>query len=654
MPATAKSSTPSPRSAASRNRSYSTSDASSVSLQPGLLSSRTSKASRSDTPSPGADSTSDSLSNVSHVSDTDLESSRETRNSAKKKGIPKPKLKTCPCGNSSGGKEWVFKCTDCKQAWHASCANLKGSLKLKNQAAADAINMSWLCPWCFVCPYQRPSKHPSAQNQQTLLDASFNCAVTQQLTDSIMEVVKKSVPTVDISGIQSSLDELGRNLNEMKSQKIGHTTTDGIPDQPPFYPEEPIQTPQVPARRPLTSPDPPYSHYSANFLEETELSDVNNFLNELKSTGKFKRENGHSTVLLGRAYSYTGSKTPTQPEPIPAVLKKVIEKLEEKLSIKTSLNSVLINHFEATEDEDSPQSFIALHSDDEPVILADSSIVTLSVGGKRTLSFQQIHQDGDEVENLEVANNSVYTMTRKSQGWFRHGILPSPVQTAERFSLTLRSVSEKFRRSLVILGDSNTKEIKFGEGPGRVGESYPGKRVKAAKVSNIDVNECVGYSNIFLCCGTNDLREQYVKSSADIHNTVNELKTKLEIIEQLCPKAKVFVSPVLPSRLPRMNQNIMTFNNLVESMLQQYLPNTWFASVSSFLDNQGLLSTKLTRGNDTIHLGPRGIAKFVSHIKYCVFTRETRERKDSVRDLIGPTYNSSQESTSTVVGTTYP
>jgi hypothetical protein len=57
----------------------------------------------------------------------------------------------------------------------------------------------------------------------------------------------------------------------------------------------------------------------------------------------------------------------------------------------------------------------------------------------------------------------------------------------ERYSLTFGSVSEKFQRSVLILDDSNTKDIKFGNSSGRVGASYPGKRVKAAKMNSIDV-----------------------------------------------------------------------------------------------------------------------------------------------------------------------
>ena len=120
----------------------------------------------------------------------------------------------------------------------------------------------------------------------------------------------------------------------------------------------------------------------------------------------------------------------------------------------------------------------------------------------------------------------------------------------------------------------------------------------------------------------------------DIHRIVDELKCKLTTIKQVCPKAKVFVSPVLPSRLPRMNANIVTFNRIVDSMLLMCFPDVWFEGVSSFLDSDGLLSSKMTRGSDKIHLGPRGIAKFVSHVKRCIFQREVKSRSMNVRSYL--------------------
>ena len=170
--------------------------------------------------------------------------------------------------------------------------------------------------------------------------------------------------------------------------------------------------------------------------------------------------------------------------------------------------------------------------------------------------------------------------------------------------------------------------IQFGDGSGKVGKSFPGKRVKASQISNIDPGSCVGYANVFIMCGTNNLRCEYVKQKSDVTAVVDQLKDKLIEIKQLCPKVKLFVIPVMPSRISKMNHNIGLYNELVDQMLFDNFPDVWFEGIYNFLDNKGLLSIKLTRQNDEIHLNDRGIAKLVTYMKSCVFWREKSESSD--------------------------
>ena len=557
---------------------------------------------------------SSSLSNTSgNTTDVDVSLVSQKSSDSKKKGT---KLKACPCNNSSDGKEWLVACPSCKQSWHTSCGNLKGALKL-TQGYVDVIVNEWLCPWCYVCPFERPKKHPSAKNEQVLMEASISSAITQRLTESITELVERAIPKIDTSSIKTGLEELSSCINGIKAQI--RQPNAGPPDtnlQTSAYQPAAKMHPAVKPEE-LTCPEPPYTEHIQNFLEVSEMEAVEATLNQLRDSKKFVEENGHSVFLFGHPYTYNGSKTPDKPEAMPPVLKSVAEKLQARLRLETPLNSVLINHYTTS------ASHLAKHSDNESVILADSQIVTLSVGGSRTIHFEHIHsKEENQLPPLEVENNSVYSMTRSSQAWYRHEVPCDSHENTERFSLTFRSVSDKFSRSLIIQGDSNTKDINFGEGSGRVGSSYPGKRIKAAKVDDINVNACVGYSNVFICCGTNNLRCEYIKSEVDIHRTVDMLESKLRSIKQLCPQAKIFVSPVLPSRIPSMNRHIMKFNDLVDVMLLRFFPDICFKDISSFLDNQGLLSTKLTRPGDKIHLNSRGIAKFVSHIKSCIYSKE--------------------------------
>ncbi len=71
----------------------------------------------------------------------------------------------------------------------------------------------------------------------------------------------------------------------------------------------------------------------------------------------------------------------------------------------------------------------------------------------------------------------------------------------------------------------------------------------------------------------------------------------------------------------------MLYNDLVDSMLAKYFHDIWFPSMHHFLDHDDLLSEKLTRNRDPIHLGGQGLARLVTSIKLIVFQREKFERE---------------------------
>ena len=393
----------------------------------------------------------------------------------------------------------------------------------------------------------------------------------------------------------------------------------------------------------MESPEEAFEDYREGFLSDEELSSLSDLLGSLKDSGDLIEERGHSVRLYGEPYSYTGSKSTETSEPIPPELKTIIEKINKDLSLEHPLNQVLINHFPASDRLTPSDSFLAMHSDDEDTIVPESRIVTISLGGTRNIRFEPKHNPGKESFDLTLESNSVYVMTQSSQNWFRHGIPPPAPGTDvdERFSITFRSIQKQAKRSILLMGDSNTAQVVFGSGSGKVGKSFPGKRVKATKVENINPQACAGYSNIFLMSGTNNLRTENVKSDSDINRVVDTLKNKLHDIKQLCPDANIFVIPVLPTRIARMNQHVMKYNRLVDSMLYNCFPDVWFKGIYGFLDNRNLLSVRLTREGDQIHLGPRGICKLVTLIKTCVYLREvmnshSRNLTQESTTLVGP------------------
>ena len=534
----------------------------------------------------------------------------------------KTKKSACPCGRSSNGRDWLIVCSEngCKQHWHSSCANMKGANSL-TQSQVENLTKQWLCPWCFTVPFSKPGNHSSSLNEISLIEKALSSAAYQNLTDSVVDVLKKS-PPVDLSSMETRLEELTR---EIKCFKESSSRPLILNQTMPTNMDMPI----VHEKRVFDCKEKPYECYKQDFLGEDDLGSVIDFLGYLKDSAGFMPEKGHEVKLYGEPYFYTGSKI-TEPDPIPPQLDKLVDLLSSQFSLSESErpNSILVNYFPANNGLDTNNTHLAMHSDDESSILADSKIITLSIGATRRVVFESKHSRNKLKEELEVSSNSVYIMSRRSQNWFRHGVPPPPQGdvTDERFSITFRCLKKQFSRSILLIGDSNTKEINFGSGSGKVGQSFPGKRIRAAKVKDIDPQECTGYSNIFIMCGTNDLRCEYISNEQDIHDVVETLKEKLIQVKQICPKAKVFCIPVMPSRIPEMNHFISLYNGLVDNMLYLNFPEIWYDGIYDFVDSKGLLDSRLVRPNDKIHLGKRGIAKLVRYIKVCVYKREKYDK----------------------------
>ena len=532
---------------------------------------------------------------------------------------PKAKKKEhCPCGKLSAGTEWLLPCSSCKQIWHNSCAGLKGNF---TRPVLDSVIKTWHCPWCYVCAFSKPGKHSTSKNSETLSEKVLSSVVFQEIAETVTEAVEKSMKAPDFSTLEKLVEEFTQQLNDFQfPSHDAHV----IPSQSPALPLQGVLS------SPIPTSEKPFTHHQEGFLSEELAHRTFNFLKECKNAGKFIQENGHSVLAYGESYSYNGSRAQQQNTDIPPQMKNVIDKVVEQLNLDYTPNAVLINHFPATAAEE--ESFLNHHCDDEPAIVADSCIVTLSFGGQRKITFEPLHDC--DAQNLELtpSSNSAYVMTRSSQAWFRHGIPEMTYPVEERFSITLRTINKNFCRSTLVIGDSNTKELVFGTGKGTFGESFPGKRVKASTIQSIDPKICIGYAHIIIACGTNNLRPENIHHKTQINKLVEDLRLKVMQIGKISPKSKITVLPVLPTRLNEMNQNILFFNKCVADMLRHcFNDNVLFPGIYQFLDRSGLLAAKFTRTNDLYHLGDRGIAQLVSIIKQSVYRRECENRAVSNR-----------------------
>ena len=134
------------------------------------------------------------------------------------KKVKKNNKKNCPCGMSSEGTEWLFVCCDCKQSWHGSCCNFKGSNnRLFQQPHITALSKPWQCPWCYTCAFAAPSTHQSVKNSKVLRESAAEGVAIQLITDAVSESIQKTIPSVDLCAKQEGITKLNSYVDALKS-----------------------------------------------------------------------------------------------------------------------------------------------------------------------------------------------------------------------------------------------------------------------------------------------------------------------------------------------------------------------------------------------------------------------------------------------------
>ena len=379
---------------------------------------------------------------------------------------------------------------------------------------------------------------------------------------------------------------------------------------------------------------------------------------ETKSTD-FTTVGGSRDVLYfgEHGYWYTGAYH--QAKPIPLELQDLIDCVRPSLpNTKSWLNSCLITRYKG------PNSHIPMHSDNEANIDPESVIVTVSLGQERTLKFT--HNASSTEKNLTLKDGSVYVMSRLSQEIWKHGIEPlesiddeTPGSNNEdqdeltndntessedpllRYSFTFRHVAPFFKNSTVIVGDSNTKYIKFGKDAGTLGKWLPGKRMWAAKIGDIPSPMEIGpYRNIVIHSGINDIRDDFNRPSN--RALIGQLKQKCDDIQSFYPNSKIHLSLLLPTKSHHVNTRVGELNGMLIDFV--FNRKNMFVIDNSILGSQnGCMPSKYGRflrngtplANDVVHLGREGLRVFCMNIKRCIVQRGERQTVERFRGRSG-------------------
>ena len=165
------------------------------------------------------------------------------------------------------------------------------------------------------------------------------------------------------------------------------------------------------------------------------------------------------------------------------------------------------------------------------------------------------------------------------------------------------------------------------------------------KVSQIDPLSCAGYSNVIIHCGLNDLKSNRPQPEA----VFDHLLSVTQSIRLVCPRARICVSPILPSKMPIFNETALAFNKLLFNHIEsEAKPSVTSLDLNCFLEHRsGCLINELGRymSPDPFHLGRDGYRLLANIFKNMILPGSNHRsgRRDS-QSGIRPDSSSSRRS----------
>ena len=553
-------------------------------------------------------------------------------------------LSRCPC-QKSNESSWKLKCTACSQLWHTNCANLKASRVIPESVILSLEK--WTCPWCFRSPILRPPGHPSFTNENQLFGTATADAICEKVSENIsnnllpefqlsMDNLIKS-RLKEISGkVEDQFKLIRDNISGLTLLKEQMLASDHDPRHTSNETEHPSGS-QIPLKL-GKNPTNFIEGYQENFLSVDDISGLNTMLGTLT----FSQVNGRGVASYGEEYQYNGAPRAVSSE-IPSSLKSTIAKINDDPQYKDEkINQVVINKYTGT-------THLPEHSDDEASIMPNSHIITLTLGEVLPIVFKDKVSQNEH--KLEPANGSLFAMSMASQHHWSHRIDQADLPNTTRYSITFRSVGKNYKNSAIILGDSNTKHLKFSSGQhkerGTFGYNMPGERIETFHIKQIEERKCLGYRNIVIHCGINDIRDnspgrtESDPEPTDVKAHFELLARKVSLIKQMCPLSSIVVNPLLPTKNQRLNQRVLEFNALLFNFLANDVRGEGVRSsnLSAFVDEQwGVLREEYgvwdSRSNaynkrDILHLGKQGIILLAKTIRESVHTKLVTSRSYS-------------------------
>ena len=175
------------------------------------------------------------------------------------------------------------------------------------------------------------------------------------------------------------------------------------------------------------------------------------------------------------------------------------------------------------------------------------------------------------------------------------------------------SISTHPKKSLLILGDSNTRHVKF--------HNISFTRIPTFTIQAVDPYKCKGFAKIWIHVGINSLKRCH--TPYDVERCFQMFMKKIEQIQKVSPSSKLIVSPILPTGIPLLNAKAVLFNARLFSV-----PRLWsILNFSVFADKNNTLSREFRsfrNRQDLIHLGYRGISTLTDMVARQLYSVDAR------------------------------
>ena len=349
----------------------------------------------------------------------------------------------------------------------------------------------------------------------------------------------------------------------------------------------------------------PYLKFTEGFVKDTSL--MGDLQKLVEGITDYKSVNGQREVRYYGDYKYKYQGGEHNRDSIPEPVNRLIETITGEYPSDEKGNSCMISKYT------DGTNYCPSHSDDEWALSPMANIYTFTIGASRPVEFTE--KNGDSKVEVKLDHNSLLVCSRLSQAKWKHAIPPDVNCTGVRYSLTIRVIKPYYLNSTAIIGDSNTRPIKFGDERGCLGKWVPGSRIEAFKIQDIPTPEVIGpHRNVIIHTGINDINCLAPKPDIALEEA---LESKCMGIHALFPRTKIFLSPILPTKNYYLNIKVCQFNTRIISLAKRH-HNIFIINNSSFMDIRTYLLRdvfKSSRHGDIIHLGAQGLRHFASSLK---------------------------------------